>query len=183
MWIHELASSLAAFLLLAFLVGCAPSRPVDVDYDPSEDVTTYKTSVPLAELRAGGSYGSEASFRLQVLSGCSGEECVPEEVMLVFQASGARNLRMEDRTVVLNVDGAQFRTRAGQEEIATTIYEVDQVSGRVASLRLTFEDFQRLAEAKKVTGKLGSSGFRLSYARRSPFRALVQQVQEGPPTS
>lgn len=176
---------LGAFLLvMGLLPGCASGPSVSTNYDASEDATTYRTrSVSLSGLNIGSGYGTGAHVQVRALASCSGQECVPKDVVFVFQVSGSSDLRMENRAVELTADGKRFRSERQEPDIDRTLEDIDHASGNLASLQLSFDEFRRIAEAEEVSGSLGSSSFSLSYERRSTFRTLVQEVQGEPQPS
>ena len=55
--------------------------------------------------------------------------------------------------------------------------EIDKVTGEIAQVSLSFEEFRRFAEAEKVSGSIGSESFTLSHDSRNPFRAFVRQAE------
>lgn len=165
---------------LASVIGCASGPPVSVDYDASEDLTNYETRpISLTDLNARG-YGSGGTrLQMRALAVCHGQECAPEEVTIVFQVSGTSDLRTENRSLQLTVEGETYKSTDGQENTARSLQEVEHLSGNIASLNLTFEEFRKLAEAKEVTGEFSSADFQVSHDRRHPLRALIQRVQGG----
>lgn len=169
------------FLVVGVLYGCASGPPMTTNHDASEGITTYKTrAITLSGINIGSGYGSGAQVQVRALASCSGEECKPGEVVLVFQVSGSSELRMENRSVELTADGDTYRSKRQRREINQYLSDIDRATGNVATIELSFDAFRRIAIAEEFSGSLGSSRFTLSYESRSPFRALVKKVPEGP---
>lgn len=169
------------FLVGGIISGCASGPPVTTNHDTSEGITTYKTrATTLSGLTIGSGYGTGAHVQQRALASCPGEECKPDEVVLAFQVTSSSELRIEDRTVELTADGNTYRSEPNPPEPNETFNDIDRAFGNLASIQLTFDEFRSVATAEEVSGSLGSASFTLSYESRSPFRALVKKVQEGP---
>jgi len=165
-------------VFLGLLAGCASGPPVTTDYDASEGVTTYETkSIPVMNLQTGSALGHRVQVSVRALSRCTGTECEPDEVMLVFQASGSNNLRMENPSIELEAGYLDIDARSDDDKLAQRIYDVDQVTGTLASIVLSLEEFRQVAEADEVSGSVGSSQFHLDYDDRRAFRALTERTK------
>lgn len=167
------------FIIGGVISGCASGPPVATNHDASEGITTYKTrAITLSGLTIGSGYGTGAQVQQRALASCPGEECKPDEVILVFQVTSSSELRMEDRTVELTADGNTYRSERKASETNETFNDIDRAFGNLASIQLTFDEFQSVATAKEVSGSLGSASFMINYDSRSPYRALVKKVPE-----
>ena len=166
-------------VVLGLLAGCASISPVQTDYDPDDDITTYESrSTQVPDLRFGsGSLGSRNQVSVEALGKCDGSGCQPDDVTLVFRSSGSNDLRVANPSVTLTADRLTVRSVSSDRTKKQDAREIDKVTGELARISLSFEEFRRVAEAERVSGSVGSESFTLSHDRRDSFRAFVQQVE------
>lgn len=165
-------------VLFSFLVGCASRPPATTDYDPSENVTTYESrSISLSGLQIGSSsLSSGTEVSIQALGQCKGADCRPDEVALIFRASGSNDLRIDNPSVELTAGKLTVKSTSPDRDKNLRFREIDKISGEVTRIGLSFEEFRHFAEAEELSGSLADSRFTLSQNRTQPFRTLIRRA-------
>jgi len=172
-----------AFFVLVFslgiLTGCASSPPATTTYDSSKDVTTYETKpISLPGVQIGGSSfggGTEASIR--ALGKCKGANCQLSQVEMVFQVSGSSDLRMENPPVELSAGKLTVKSMTSDQGAKRRAQEIEAVTGEVARLQLSVEEFRHFAKAEEISGSLSSWDFTLSRNDTKPLRLLMRKAE------
>lgn len=160
-----------------FVVGCASTGPVETSYNASMNQTEYETDpIAIPGLSLSGGFGTSSSLEVWAKGQCRGQQCKPDRVTLYFQVPASSSMRRENRAVEFIADGERLGSARPEMKDARDTGETAEASGIVATMEMSFDDFRSLAEAEDVTGSFGTSDFSLSQGKRSPFRALVQEV-------
>ena len=159
----------------ALVFGCGSSGPTS-SYDASDNQTLYRTGkITVAQLSSSG-YGSGSTIAMQVISQCSGPNCTPESVDLLFSVEGNSETGLTTRTLSITADGESYRfdeqrsprTRAGDIERSqnTTV----RVSG------VPLSDVKTVAMAQSVEGNLGGVALDLE-SSQSDLQELVSMME------
>lgn len=167
-------------LVLCLLVAsaCASSESVRGGFDPDEFATAYETrSIPLRMNRtnAMGLQGKKL-VTLRAVAACPGQDCIPQEVLLVFANDGENETLLNYETLTLTADGEEYvwDKLLDRQEAARV------PPGDFLRLPLDREDFEQIAHADVVTGTLGGAPFQLAPDRRQPFRDLLERLRTEP---
>jgi len=163
-------SVLAMAALALTLVGCTSTQPpVRVDYDASDDRTTYRAqgiSIPIESQGAG--YASQFNqLQMSMRARCQGRDCQPASATLTFSTSGSSELYIGDRTLVITADGERFVWEDPRHDRDN---EPERVVGTVARITADIAPLRAMATAERVTGEIGSVRFTM----RSRSRACIQ---------
>jgi hypothetical protein len=175
--IHRLPAYAAIAALAIGLVGCATTeRPVRVNYNASQNETTYRANsirIPI-EVRGSG-YGSQFNqLRMSLFAECSGRDCQPSMATMTLATGGSSELYMGDRTLVINADDEQFEwpdPRGNRES------QPEQVVGMVAQMSVSVDQLKAMATADALSGTIGSVV--LDFGSRSQQRIRDYLVRMG----
>lgn len=163
-------------LILLTLFGCATSEPFRVNYDSATGMSTFESNrIIMGYRNMSGGLASNQRVMWQAMGSCSGQNCIPGELELVFYNDTSKDLNLDSRRLQLIVDG----TTHDWEDLTRTIeggfYGVPP--GEFIRVPLTGHDFVKLAQADKVEvlfGETGTSVFNVSFMRRAEFRAFAE---------
>ncbi len=166
-----------ALVLFFILTGCASSEPVVVQYDGSENVTTYETQPIDAGIDVStGAIGGGRGVNFRVRARCPGEDCTPERVMLSFVLTGGSSpVYMADRSVVITAGGESYRW---VQQRRRKIGRAAPVVSKIVAIPVDLKTLEAIAEAERVTGSLGSKEFVWSYELRKPLRIFVSRLTD-----
>lgn len=161
------------------LFGCAASEPVRVNYDSSTGMSTFESNrITMGYRNMSGGLASNQRVMWQALGSCSGQNCTPGELELVFYNDTSKDLNLDSRRLQLIVDGT---TAHDWEDLSRTIeaghYGVPP--GEFIRIPLAGDDFVKLAQAEKVEilfGETGTSVFSVSFMRRAEFREFAEEL-------
>ena len=165
---HRFASLAVLAVLVVSWIGCtSTSRPVLVDYNASQNETTYRANsirIPI-EVRGSG-YGSQFNqLRMSLNASCSGRDCQPSMVTMTLSTGGSSDLYMGERTLVISADDERFEwpdPRGNREN------QPEQVVGMVVQITIDVEQLRAMALAESLSGTIGSVN--LEFGTRSQER-------------
>ena len=159
-------------LALSTLFAAQSSRSmVNATYDKFEDLTEVSTTAANVD-NAIGLKQEKQDLRLQVFYKCTGDtsHCRPEEAELKFAShSVAGHIRSD--YLVLIADGKRMRLPSKWSRVYAKGWPVEQITAAI-----NVEDFQGLAGAEKVEGKLGETTFALSGDNLAAIRAVAGEI-------
>jgi hypothetical protein len=157
----------AVFLVLAFavVIGCGSSGPTS-SYDASDNETVYKSDRIIVGEISESSLGSGASITLQAVSECSGLNCKPETVDLLFSVrSSGSEVGFPNRGLSVTVDGEEYTFGTGFNPSSASDVQVSRTQNM--SVKAPFSNLKKIAGAGSIDGRLGG-GCRLIW--RAPSR-------------
>jgi len=164
-----------AFLISLALYGCAASEPVQVHYDPAIGRSSYASRrivMGYRDMSAG--LASNQRVMWQALASCSGQDCTPDEVTLVFYNDTSRDLNLDYRRLQLKVDGITHDWQDLGRETEPAHYTVPPGEFlRVSLARAAFVSLARAQQVAVLLGESGTSVFNVSFAHRAGFRAFA----------
>ncbi len=174
---HRLCALAVIAALPIGLIGCATTaRPVLVDYNASQNETTYRANsirIPI-EVRGSG-YGSQFNqLRMSLSAECDGRECQPAMAQMTLSTGGSSELYMGDRTLTIKADDEQFEwpdPRGNREN------QPEQVVGMVAQMSVSVDQLKAMATADALSGTIGS--VTLDFSSRSQQRIRDYLVRMG----
>ncbi len=164
-----------ALLIPLALYGCVTSEPVHRHYDPAIGLSSYESRrivMGYRDMSAG--LASNQRVMWQALASCSGQDCTPDEVTLVFYNDTGKDLNLDYRRLQLIVDGITHDWQDHSRETEPAHYAVPP--GEFIRVSLARAAFVRLARAQQVEilfGESGTSVFNVSFAHRAAFRAFA----------
>lgn len=161
-----------ATLTLA-LASCTGTRPpVQVNYDASDDRTTYRAqgiSIPIASQGAG--YASQFNqLQMSMRARCQGRDCQPKSVVLTFSTSGSSEMYIGDRTLVITVDAERFTWDDPRPDRDS---QPERVVGTVARIVADIPQLRAMATAERVTGEIGSVVFIMRSRSQARIRSFL----------
>jgi len=163
-------------------IGCtSTSRPVRVDYNPSQNETTYRAnSIGIPIEVSGSGYGSQfKQLRMNLQAECSGRECQPSSITMTLSTGGSSELYLGERTLTIVADDERFEwpdRRSNREN------RPERIVGMVVQLTMGIDQLQAMARAEQLSGTIGSVV--LDFSDRSKQRMRDYLVRMGlDPTS
>lgn len=174
------AGTFISILLIPLaLWGCAASEPLEVRYDPATGQSSYESKRMIMGYRD-MSAGLVVNQRImwQALASCSGQDCTPEEVTLVFFNDTSEDLNLDYRRLQLIIDGITYDWQ-DLDLLLEPGYYTRVPSGEFFRVSLEREVFVQLAKAQEVAvlfGETGTTVVQVPYARRAGFRVFVEEL-------
>ena len=110
----------------------------------------------------------------QALASCSGQECTPAEVALVFYNDTSQDLNLDSSRLQLIVDGTAHDWKDLSRITEAPYYRVPP--GEFVRVSLPQSAFVEFAKAQKVEvlfGETATSSFNVSFERRAQFREFA----------
>lgn len=171
----------AVFLVLAFavVIGCGSSGPTS-SYDASDNETVYKSDRIIVGEISESSLGSGASITLQAVSECSGLNCKPETVDLLFSVrSSGSEVGFPNRGLSVTVDGEEYTFGTGFNPSSASDVQVSRTQNM--SVKAPFSNLKKMAGAGSIDGRLGGVPLDLESAQPNlkTFVKLVENPDEG----
>jgi hypothetical protein len=166
--------AVVASLEFSSLCSAQSSRPiVNVGYDKFEDLTEVSTSESKVD-DAIARKNVKQDLRLHARYMCPGNtsHCRPVKLELMFISySNLEHVRSVD--LVLLYNGKRLRASkpnwsSGHDEAGHPVEYI--------TFAIPVEDFQNVALAERVEGKLGETTFKLSDDNRTAMRALANEI-------
>lgn len=146
----------AASIVLAIgWAGCATERPVVVNYDASQNETTYRSpSIRIPIEVQGSGYGSQFNqLRMLLQAECSGRDCQPSMATMTLSTGGSSDLYLGDRTLLIRADAERFEwpdPKGNREEVP------ERIVGMIARLTIDVSQLRAMATAEELSGTIGS---------------------------
>lgn len=180
---HRLVLLMITAALVVSCVGCAStSRPVRVDYNPSENETTYRANsiaVPI-EVRGSG-YGSQfKQLRMNLQAECTGQECQPSSITMTLSTGGSSELYLGDRALVIEADDERFEwpdPRSNRED------RPERIVGMVVQLTMGVDQLQAMARADQLRGTIGSVALDFSDRSKQRMRDYLMRMGVNMPSA
>lgn len=166
---------LLSVLCLLAISACATNESVRGGFDPDQFATAYETrsiALRMNRTNAMGLQGKQL-VTLRAASACPGQDCLPQEVVLVFANAGDNETLLNYETVTLTADEKEY----SWEGLLDRLEAARVPPGDFLRLSLDREDFAQIANAEVVTGTLGGAPFRLPRDQRQPLRDLLQRMR------
>lgn len=163
--------ALAALVLM--LVGCTSTRrPVQVDYDASDNQTTYRAlgiSIPIET--QGSGYGSQFNqLQMSLRARCQGRECTPQSALLTLSTSGSSDMYIGERTLVITADEERFTWEDPRSDREN---RPERVVGTVVQVSADIQQLSAMATAKRVSGEIGSVVFNIRDRSQRRLRSFL----------
>jgi len=111
------------------------------------------------------------SLSVQAYATCAGTSCEPSIYNLrFFLADGSRELTMVATKAKIWADGRTIEWEDPFPGIQSD--EAFAVRGEITTVKLTKEEFARVARSQRVRGEIGGIEYSFSYSYRDPMRDL-----------
>ena len=163
------------------ITGCSSTASLKRGYDPSSDQSTFASKrivMGYRDMSAGLATNQRIMWQAQ--ASCTGRDCIPSEINLVFFNDTSRNLNLDYRGLQIIVDGRAHSWEDVHRLEEPANYRVPH--GEFTRVSLSPAVFMQLAEAQQVEvlfGETATSVFTVSHSRRADFRAFVAAMREG----
>lgn len=153
-------------LLVSSLLGCSGGNQIS-SYNATKDRMTYKTR-PLTVAQgvsesSGYATRSQTRIILRARAQCTGRNCTPDTVRLLFKAEGTGStLAISNRVVSIEADGKTYEW--GQNASWNETPSAGNVgpSGRIVETTLPISTFAQIANAQSLKGTLGGKTLTLT---------------------
>lgn len=171
-----------ALSLLALLVaGCGSSGATE-SYNAANNQMIYETRSYTVSQVSGANFASSKSITMRAIARCSGQNCTPQQVQLVFSASGNSTLTLSSAAGEIVADGQRVEwssKAAGRPQADTGDDEMINVVGTFATVDLSLSELKQIANASSVEGSIGGTSLNISESIQSGFQSLLMKIQNG----
>lgn len=168
-----------SFLMLPLLCGCASSSNIGKAFDPESNKTSYESDrIVMGYRDMSGGLASNQRVMWRAAASCTGNDCIPDEVMLVFYNDTSRDLNLDYRRIQIVVDGVNHEWEDRSRLTERPEYRVPPGEFlRVSMARSSFVDLANADKVEVLMGETGTSVFRVSFDRRAKFRAFIDALE------
>lgn len=178
----DLPRQLSFLLGLLVLGGCAGGQNTTVSYNPDANRTTYETRSYTVSSISGANYASSKSITVRAIARCQGSNCAPEQVQLVFSASGNQQLSLSgiDGQIVANgnqINWTNAEANTGLDPV--TEDQVVRITGKFAVVNLPLSQLETIATAPSVEGSIGGQSLDINSGVQAGFQDLLRKIPQG----
>lgn len=172
--------SIPLSVLITLAVGCAGGPPATSSYDAKKNVTTYEAGSYTVSTRSGANLGSSKSVTLRAVGRCTGQDCSPNVIRLVFTASGNQDLSLSGLDGEIIADDSRIQWSSNEAGVRSTGMTADnqmiEVSGKFAVVGLPLNKVKQIATAASVNGSIGGLSLDLGSGVQSGLKALLSKI-------
>jgi hypothetical protein len=171
--------SVCTVFTVLLLAGCSGGQKALQSYDVQSGQTKYETQSYTVSTLSGASIASSKSISMRAVGQCTGRDCTPNTVSLVFSTSAQQQLQVsglggEVSTSDTQITWSSAEASEGYENV--TDEDMMNVIGSFASVDLTVKQLAQIANASSVHGEIGGQSFNLGSGVRSGLQSLLQKM-------
>lgn len=118
---------------------------------------------------------------MRAIARCQGTNCAPNQVQLVFSASGNQQLSLSgvDGQFVANGTRITWSSAEASEDLGPVSEDrVLNVTGKFATVDLQLDQFRTLATASSIKGSIGGQPLDISSGVQSGLQDLLQKIPQ-----
>lgn len=170
------------FSLFILIGGCGGGQTATVSYDASADRTTYQTRSYTVSAISGENFASSKEITMRAVARCQGAECAPDQVQLIFSATGTDQLALSGVNGEFVADGRRISwtsTEANSDLGSIAENQVLEVGGKFAVVDLRLGQLEAIAAAESVEGSIGGQSLDISSGVQSGFQDLLRKIPRG----
>lgn len=171
-------------ILLSFsllIVGCGGGQQATVSYNSSSNRTTYQTRSYTVSSISGANFASSKSITMRAVARCQGTNCTPNQVQLVFSASGNQQLSLSGVDGQLVANGTRITWSSAEASKGLGPVSEDRalnVIGTFASVDLELKQLRTLATATSIKGSIGGQSLNISSGVQSGLQELLRKIPQ-----
>jgi len=172
--------SVCAVFTVLFFSGCSGGQNALESYDAQSGQTTYETQSYSVSTLSGASIGSSKSISMQAVGQCTGQDCTPNTVTLVFSATNNQRLQLSGLSGEIIADDTRIAWSSadaseGYENVSND--DVMNVIGRFATVNLSPTQIAKIANASSVQGNIGGQSLNLGSGVQAGLASLLQKIE------
>lgn len=167
-----------SLLTLLMLCSCASSTSIGVAFDPATNASSYESDrIVMGYRDMSGGLASNQRVMWRAMASCTGKDCTPDEVTLVFYNDTSRDLNLDYRRIQILVDDVHHEWEDQSRITERPEYRVPPGEFlRVSLAGSAFADLSRAQKVDVLMGETGTGVFRVSFDRRAKFRTFAEAL-------